>query len=252
MRKFQCYPAVLAGKESKKLIRMYNKMAKTLVEFEALWYQAWVNSIEAAKSGLGASLLVNAARVGNSSTLLNDPAHLYVNFDWEILQLIRETRCLDRLGGLEIPETARMVLLQEQKFKMYVDELSHCVREYKRIVASVKTILTLLLKPHVESLQQKMKPGMIRLTWKSMNIEEFLKDIWSELAKFQHMVEAVNSIIDNRIDGNLKQLENVLLVNLPADGQLATLDEFVEMQEQHVEETVGLLMTKRGNRGSSR
>ena len=28
-----------AGRDSRKLIRMYNKMAKTLVEFETLWYQ---------------------------------------------------------------------------------------------------------------------------------------------------------------------------------------------------------------------
>ena len=38
MKKFQCNPSVLAGRDAKKIIRMYNKMAKTLVEFETLWY----------------------------------------------------------------------------------------------------------------------------------------------------------------------------------------------------------------------
>ena len=52
MRKFQCNPSVLAGRDSRKLIRMYNRMAKTLIEFETLWYQAWMGSIEAVKSGL--------------------------------------------------------------------------------------------------------------------------------------------------------------------------------------------------------
>lgn len=37
MRRFQGAPSVLAGKDAKKIIRMYNKMAKTLVEFETLW-----------------------------------------------------------------------------------------------------------------------------------------------------------------------------------------------------------------------
>lgn len=36
---------------------------------------------------------------------------LYVNFDGEILQLIREAKCLDRMG-IEIPDGAKMVLLQ--------------------------------------------------------------------------------------------------------------------------------------------
>jgi hypothetical protein len=36
---------------------------------------------------------------------------LFVNFDREILQLIREAKQLQRMG-IEIPESARMVLLQ--------------------------------------------------------------------------------------------------------------------------------------------
>lgn len=31
----------------------------------------------------------------------DDGMRFHVNFDWEILQLIRETRCLDRMGGLD-------------------------------------------------------------------------------------------------------------------------------------------------------
>lgn len=32
--------------------QIYNKVARTLVAFEYLWYQAWVQSIEQAKAGL--------------------------------------------------------------------------------------------------------------------------------------------------------------------------------------------------------
>jgi dynein heavy chain len=35
---------------------------------------------------------------------------LYVNFDLEIMELIREAKCLDR-QGIEIPESARIILL---------------------------------------------------------------------------------------------------------------------------------------------
>jgi len=35
---------------------------------------------------------------------------LYVNFDLEIMQLIREAKCMDRVG-IEIPESARIILL---------------------------------------------------------------------------------------------------------------------------------------------
>jgi dynein heavy chain len=35
----------------KKIIRMYNKVARTLVAFEYIWYQAWVQYIDTAKAG---------------------------------------------------------------------------------------------------------------------------------------------------------------------------------------------------------
>ena len=38
MRKFQGNATVLSSKESKKIIKTYNKVARTLVAFEFLWY----------------------------------------------------------------------------------------------------------------------------------------------------------------------------------------------------------------------
>ncbi len=51
MRQFERNQNVLAGKEAKKIIKMYNKIARTLVTFEFRWHDAWVDSVERAKSG---------------------------------------------------------------------------------------------------------------------------------------------------------------------------------------------------------
>jgi dynein heavy chain, axonemal len=59
---------------------------QTLVAFEYLWYQAWVQSIDQAKAGLQATLIIRHP----------DDGKLYVNFDQEILQLIRESKCLGK------------------------------------------------------------------------------------------------------------------------------------------------------------
>jgi dynein heavy chain len=235
MRKFQCNPSVLAGKDSKKLIRMYNKMAKTLIEFETLWHQAWVNSVEAAKSGLTATLIIKHPE---------DGMKFHVNFDWEILQLIRETKCIDRMGGVEIPEAAKMVLLQEQKFKTYHSELTFLLKEYRRVVQTIKPIAVNLLKPHIENLEYKMRPGMVTLTWTSMNIEGYIQSVWQELDKLEQMVLTVNDYMENRIDANLKVVQNISLVNLPEEQELVPLEEFVEMQERHVRATTDFLVAK--------
>ena len=58
MQRFQSNNVILAATESKKVIRLFNRVARTLIEFETLWYKAWCNSIHASKDGLQATLLV--------------------------------------------------------------------------------------------------------------------------------------------------------------------------------------------------
>lgn len=51
-----CLPSLVAAK-------IYNKVARTLVAFEYLWYQAWVQSIEQAKAGLQVSKAQLSGRI---------------------------------------------------------------------------------------------------------------------------------------------------------------------------------------------
>lgn len=58
----------------------------------------------------------------------------------ELLQLIREAKCLDRMG-VEIPESAKIVLFQEEKLKSYYNDLHWALNEYDRIVTMVRASL---------------------------------------------------------------------------------------------------------------
>lgn len=122
MQKFATNRALLtSSKETKKIVKTYNKVAKALIEFETLWHQAWLRSIDECKKGLSASLLVQHPETGK----------LLVNFDKEILKLIRETKYLQLCGVSPIPEAATMVLVQ-----------------VRRWAACFRTCLLLWLKPH--------------------------------------------------------------------------------------------------------
>ena len=101
MKQFELNQNVLDGPGARRIIKMYNKLARTLIAFEYLWHQAWVQSIDQAKSGLQATLIIRHP----------EDQKLYVNFDLELLQLIREAKCLDRMG-VEVPESAKILLFQ--------------------------------------------------------------------------------------------------------------------------------------------
>jgi dynein heavy chain len=232
MRKFQGSPIVLASKESKKIIRTYNKVARTLIAFEYLWYEAWCTSIETAKAGLQATLIIRHP----------DSGKLYVNFDLELFQLMREAKCLVKLD-MTIPEGAKIVLLQEEKFKAYYNDLKYLLSEYERVTDKIIPVTRKLLEPHLKTMELKLRPGMMTLTWTSMNIEAYKANIQLGLQRLEDLITKINDLAENRIQKNIKQVSRAVLVMLPQDRCVA-LDEFVLMQEMAVKSATHLLMMK--------
>lgn len=117
MARFSANAALMEAKDSKRVIQQYNRTAQALLEFEALWHQAWLRSVEAAKGQLQATLLTRHPQSGQ----------LLVNLDRGVLTLMAEAAYMHRLG-LPVPQAAQAVLLQEEKFKLYFAQLTHAVK----------------------------------------------------------------------------------------------------------------------------
>lgn len=163
---------VVSPQDAQKIIKTYNKLAKRLVEFECVWSLAWVESIQSTTlASLNAPLLVRNVQDGR----------LYVNFDHELWQLIREAKCLDRLGGVFIPDAVRVLMLQEEKLKDYYHEVSKMLKEYADIVSLVIPVTAELVKPLLADLEFKFRPGTLLLTWSSITIDHFKTTVWETL-----------------------------------------------------------------------
>jgi dynein heavy chain len=232
MKRFSKNPGILASRDAKRIIKKYNKLAKTLLSFEYLWYRAWVESIDAAKAGLQATLIIR------------HPAddRLYVNFDEEILCLIREAKCLDRMG-IEIPDSAKIVLVQEEKFKGYRDELQFVLKTYEALSNRIIPVTAQVLRSHINDMEYKLRPGMITLTWTSMNIDAYKNHAQQGLEKLEELIHKINDIMENRIEQNLRAVSKALLVHLPEKESMA-LDEFVKNQQDFIAEESLLLQQK--------
>jgi dynein heavy chain len=98
---------------------------------------------------------------------------------------------------------------------MYYNELLYALKEYERIITKIKPICKTLLGPHVEDLELKLRPGMVTLTWTSMNIDGYLTHVHQGLNKLEQLIININDIMENRIENNLKSLSKTVLVNLP-------------------------------------
>ena len=229
-------PNLINSKEMKKYIDKYNLIGQNLIIYELYFTQSWCNDIDRAKGCLQTPLL--------SIKDENGFKKLKVNFEKDIQKLLREAKALDRedIGG--IPESAKIILLQEDKFKQYYFELDFIRTEYERITSLIKPIMKNLLQPHVEDLELQLRPGMVTLTWTSMNIENFIKNVQKGLSRLEQLVFVLNDIIENRIENNLKMIGKIVLVKLPEDSNPMSLDDFVNTQQDYIEEKAEILISK--------
>lgn len=223
-----------------KPVKQYNTASKisiTLYSYELAWRTRWAMQVDQAKAGLLATLLVT------NPTPEDSRKSLFVNFDPDILTLIREAKCLSRLGA-DIPIQAKIVLLQEEKFKMYRNELQFIIKEYNRIHSKIRPNVEMLLSPHKEDLQHTLRPGFCNLTWTSMNIDGYLNHVHLGLERLDQLIININDIMDNRIQNNLDSLSKTVLVHLPMDDKTYSLEDFVKMQEDHIQTQSETLKSK--------
>ncbi|CAI5780204.1 dynein heavy chain 5, axonemal [Podarcis lilfordi] len=217
---FQKHPLVLQTAEAKSIIRNYNRVAKVLLEFEVVYHRAWLQQVHLTRAGLQASLLVKAP----------EPGEIFVNFDPEILTLIRETECMSRMG-LDIPPFAVALQQKRDSYKQNFNKLQMMLAEYKRVKSKIQTPLHVLMAPHLAKVDDAIQPGLTTLTWTSLNIEKYLQNILDKLADLELLLDRVNDLIEFRINAVLQEMSTVPLCNLPEDDPL-TCEQFLHMTKE--------------------
>jgi len=70
---------------------------------------------------------------------------------------------------------------------------------------------------------------MVTITWQSMNIDQYIENVFACLKRFEQLIININDVIENRIEKNLKDVTKVCLVQLPNLDKPLTLDAFVVM-----------------------
>ena len=103
---FQANKTILQYPEAKKVIKHYNQMSVVLIEYELLYYRAWSRHVQVVASGLHASIIIKNA----------DSGEYLLNFDPEILVLIREIECMKRLQ-LEVSTEAESLAIRQDIYK---------------------------------------------------------------------------------------------------------------------------------------
>jgi len=107
--------------------------------------------------------------------------------------------------GIRVPESAKIVLMQDVKFKNLYGHILNTIKEYERVLSRVNPVIKGLMQFHLDELDSKVRPGLTTITWTSLNIEQYLDSTDAALFRIDDIVSKMNDIIENRIDKNLKE-----------------------------------------------
>ncbi|KAJ1621951.1 hypothetical protein T492DRAFT_1149371 [Pavlovales sp. CCMP2436] len=225
----------MGTREAKKTVKMYNRIARTLIEFEYLWTEAWGKAIEAQRAGIMATLLVR-----------HPESKAYaINLDPQVLLLCAEAKALSRMG-VAVPERAMLCLFQLPRIKAYHAQLDHALREYATLVACVKVITRPLIRPLLAELERRFQPGLSTLTWASMNIDGFLHVLNAGLRAVKELMGRVRDLTENRIERQIRVVGAMRLLDLDPARETLSLDEFLQIQDTRLREQGQRLRARAG------
>ncbi|XP_064612357.1 LOW QUALITY PROTEIN: dynein axonemal heavy chain 10-like [Liolophura sinensis] len=158
-----------------------------------------------------------------------------VDFDPQLKEIISETRHFEQLG-FSVPELARNVALQEEKFICYVESLRLMLKKYHHLLGSLDNAEAQLLEDQMRELRRVIRPGSKRLNWNSLGISDFCTKCDTAISKFESLV---NQIQKNAKDINqrLQMLESADLFKWPiympkCPDKLPTCKDFFETIEK--------------------
>ncbi|XP_009082982.1 PREDICTED: dynein heavy chain 10, axonemal, partial [Acanthisitta chloris] len=242
---FEELKELLSSERGKEVKQMYLQVAKKMKEYEDQKYSQWIerinqilplflkNTLLSVVSGEAAANVNPGMSEQTSVTEELLPTKksksFTVNFSPIFHEIVTETKYMEQLG-FPVPETARYVALQEDKYLGYLSRLKAMLDRYHKLMETLSEAETELLDDSLQELWRIFKSGHRRLTWNSLGIGDFIIQCTQAIGKFESLVHQVH-LISEDISSKLLFIESTNLFKFPLakhDDDLPGAKEFFD------------------------
>ncbi|XP_067233367.1 dynein axonemal heavy chain 5-like [Chanodichthys erythropterus] len=228
---------ILQTPDKRKIIRTYNRLAAVLLEYEMIHHRAWAEGVDLGLHGLKASLLIR------------DPETkvFYVNLDPLVLEVLQEANHMYQWGA-DVPDVIRNMAAKQPQLKEYREKLQEMLRKFKTTVSSIPSVLKSPMKPFITSVKTALYPGLIILSWTSLNIDYFIGCVYKALQNLEQVAKVAMDILHCRVNRALTSMSFTYLLTLPnyepvsletfladAETTVSTQREVLKIASQQVE-----------------
>ncbi|NXP21053.1 DYH10 protein, partial [Scytalopus superciliaris] len=211
--RFQEVEELLASEHGKKVKQIYLQVAKKMKEYEDQKYKDWRERTEQMLPLLLKDNLLTVSSEREESVTTKKSTCFAVNFSPLLQEMIIETKCMEQLG-LAVPEIARYVALQEDKYLRYTGKLTSMLDRYHKLMETLNEAETKLLGGYIQELLRIFKSGCKRLTWNSLGIGEFIVQCIQAIGKLESLVHQIHNIAED-INSKLQFIESANLFKFP-------------------------------------
>ena len=87
-----------------------------------------------------------------------------------------------------------------------------------------------LMVPHFNRVDEAIEPGISKLSWTSLNITEYVQNVYKQLEELELLMIRANELTEFRIDAVLQEMATTTLCELPGDEPW-TVEQFLQNTE---------------------
>uniref|UniRef100_A0A8C4WLB8 Dynein axonemal heavy chain 10 n=1 Tax=Gopherus evgoodei TaxID=1825980 RepID=A0A8C4WLB8_9SAUR len=227
--RFQEVEELLAGERGKEVKQKYLEVARRMKEYEDLKYDHWRDWTEQMLPVLLKKTLLAKSLHSEEVDTGEKWSRFTVNFSPKLQEVISETKYMEQLG-LPVPEIARNVALQEDKFLRYTDGMKQMLDHYHKLMETLNEAEIQLLDDHIQELWRVFRSGYKRLNWNSLGIGDYIVRCTQAIGKFESLVYQIHKNAGD-INNKLLLIESTNLFKSPPlknEDELPGVKEFFE------------------------
>ncbi|XP_078119766.1 dynein axonemal heavy chain 8-like [Sander vitreus] len=220
---------ILCSPEGQDVVKMYNQTAAAFVKFESVYHRAWMIEVSKLDYVLNITLLVRHPKTGK----------FVVNFDPKVTEVIREAKCLLKMG-LEVPKQALRLVKLESKINTNHLRLQTILADYESTCENIPVDFASLMASKIKNVESVLRHGSVLLTWSSFLLDKFFQNVDTALFELKHLVKKLQDICKIHIDDVLKDISETVLIELP-ESDASSVQHLIDRNENQCKEWANTL-----------
>jgi dynein heavy chain len=121
---------------------------------------------------------------------------LRVNFELQLVSLLREVKYLKMLEDKEIPLDAEKVYSKSETLRRQVNKLDQIVEKYNFVVTKLEVVEEPLIASKIEKMNESLRPGIDEIRWKSPDVDSFISSVNKQINEVYEIVESMKNDLE--------------------------------------------------------